>query len=697
MDKIPFCFPVFYHGLIARRTVYSQPEVVNLLLSGNMRAEPVKWPDVDRMTANKYINGLECFSSDRRKEIFELPDKDFLARIQKLKIQNIKTTISAFHEFLKNRTQANEETIYSLESSVRESEDPYQYYVVALREALSFTKVSKEYITTQLKNELHNLHKNSDIPDLFQLQKEAHKQGITSISMTPDKTFLSKIIGRDEIVQSICDKLKKERKHIQLRGMGGIGKSEILRKVYSWFLENPGEHFYAHIAYLYYSGKFRSDLDSAIDYPGKETSANPIEYLKHLANTSKVLLFIDDVRNQEADKSEIYEEDTSFEEIVGSNISILFASRIMRTDFSLISVKPLPIESCVDIFLREYSANMDDDIMTADDTECCVAEALTADDKEKLIQIIDGRAGCNTLVINRLGALTRDYGWTITQLEKELIDRNFNIRQGLSESNAEYIDERTLQDELNKLYDYNEIKNAAERSILEGFTLLADVPTDIATCAKWFSRDAEIDEGRCRIALMRLMRRSWLLSAKSKQNEVVIDNYSMHNIVRAAIKAQVEVDREEHQDLVMKVWTNLTMEVRKKDESEPKWTGKVYAVPGECVRFRIGIRNMSSEIFRNLTLRDILPTGLSYISGSTQIYNTKHPKGVTLSDNIITDNGINIGDYAPGANAWIYFDATASEIPSSKNVIYRNIIQACGGYGAKEQSADVIMDTYEAL
>lgn len=696
MDKIPFCFPVFYHGLIARRTVYSQPEVVNLLLSGNMRAEPVKWLDVDRMTANKYINGLECFSSYRRKEIFELPDKDLLARIQKLKIQNIKTTVSAFHEFLKNRTQASEETIYSLESSVRESEDPCQYYVVALREALSFTRVSKEYITTQLKNELHNLHKNSDVPDLFQLQKEAHKQGITSISMTPDKTFLSKIIGRDEIVQSICDKLKKERKHIQLRGMGGIGKSEILRKVYSWFLENPGEHFYAHIAYLYYSGKFRSDLDSAIDYPGKETSANPIEYLKHLANTSKVLLFIDDVRNQEADKSEIYEEDASFEEIVGSNISILFASRIMRMDFSLISVKPLPIESCVDIFLREYNANIDDDVMTADDTECCVAEALTADDKEKLIQIIDGRAGRNTLVINRLGALTRDYGWTITQLEKELIDRNFNIRQGLSESNAEYIDERTLQDELNKLYDYNEIKNAAERSILEGFTLLADVPTDIATCTKWFSRDAEIDEDRCRIALMRLMRRSWLLSAKSKQNEAIIDNYSMHNIVRAAIKAQVEVNREEHQDLIMKVWTNLTIEVRMKDEAEIKWRDKVYVAPGECVRFRIGIRNMSSEMFRNLTLRDILPTGLSYINGSTRIYNAKHSQGVTFSDNIITDNGINIGDYLPGANAWIYFDATTPETASSKNIIYRNIIQACGGYGSNEKSADVIVDACEA-
>ena len=42
-------------------------------------------------------------------------------------------------------------------------------------------------------------------------------------------------------------------------------------------------------------------------------------------------------------------------------------------------------------------------------------------------------------------------------------------------------------------------------------------------------------------------------------------------------------------------------------------------------------------MFRNLTLRDILPTGLSYINGSTMIYNAKHPQGVTLSDNIITD------------------------------------------------------------
>ena len=57
--------------------------------------------------------------------------------------------------------------------------------------------------------------------------------------------------------------------------------------------------------------------------------------------------------------------------------------------------------------------------------------------------------------------------------------------------------------------------------------------------------------------------------------------------------------------------------------------------------------------------------------------------------------GVNIGDYAPGANAWIYFNATTSETTSSKNIIYRNIIQACGGYGEKEQSVDVLVDACE--
>ncbi len=68
----------------------------------------------------------------------------------------------------------------------------------------------------------------------------------------------------------------------------------------------------------------------------------------------------------------------------------------------------------------------------------------------------------------------------------------------------------------------------------------------------------------------------------------VIINFSMHNIVRAAIKAQVCVNREEHQDSVMKVWTNLTIEVQKKDETKPKWRDRVYSIPYRYQKYEFG-------------------------------------------------------------------------------------------------------------
>lgn len=145
MDKIPFCFPLFYHGLIAGHTLYSQPEVVNLFLSGNARKEPKVWPEVDRITANKYIAGLEAVPAYRCEEMIKETNEP-LKRVQQLGIQGIKAVISA-------------------------------------RESLLFTKRSKEYITKAVKKELHNLCLNSDIPDLFQFQKEDFMRGNATLAV----------------------------------------------------------------------------------------------------------------------------------------------------------------------------------------------------------------------------------------------------------------------------------------------------------------------------------------------------------------------------------------------------------------------------------------------------------------------------------------------------------------------------------
>ena len=125
------------------------------------------------------------------------------------------------------------------------------------------------------------------------------------------------------------------------------------------------------------------------------------------------------------------------------------------------------------------------------------------------------------------------------------------------------------------------------------------------------------------------------------------------------------------------------------------WSEQVKAKSGDTVRYRIGFKNTGNTTLKNVTIRDILPEGLTYVKGTTTIFNTAHPKGVTLSDNIITDNGMNIGDYSAGANAWIYFNATVDKAVSEKcsNTLLRNVAQASGGQGtAKEDTADVLVD-----
>lgn len=71
-----------------------------MFISGDLRREPKKWPEVDRATANKYIAGSEAVSDLRREEITK-ESSELLKRVQRLEIQGIKAVISAFHVFYK--------------------------------------------------------------------------------------------------------------------------------------------------------------------------------------------------------------------------------------------------------------------------------------------------------------------------------------------------------------------------------------------------------------------------------------------------------------------------------------------------------------------------------------------------------------------------------------------------------------------
>jgi uncharacterized repeat protein (TIGR01451 family) len=87
------------------------------------------------------------------------------------------------------------------------------------------------------------------------------------------------------------------------------------------------------------------------------------------------------------------------------------------------------------------------------------------------------------------------------------------------------------------------------------------------------------------------------------------------------------------------------------------WSSNYAAQPGETVDFLLQYKNTGTTQQNNVVFKDTLPTGMTYVPGSTTYGNALYPSGIKASDNVTT-SGINVGDYKGGGNAWAIFSAT---------------------------------------
>ncbi len=126
------------------------------------------------------------------------------------------------------------------------------------------------------------------------------------------------------------------------------------------------------------------------------------------------------------------------------------------------------------------------------------------------------------------------------------------------------------------------------------------------------------------------------------------------------------------------------------------WSEKVTAKSGDTVRYRIHAKNIGNVALENFTVRDVLPTGLTYVKGSTTVANSINPQGAPVNDGIVTEQGLNLGTYNAGAGAWIYFNATVDQAVSEKcdDSLLRNIAQSSAKTMTKtvEDTADVFVN-----
>ena len=330
------------------------------------------------------------------------------------------------------------------------------------------------------------------------------------------------ILARDEFIDDLCAVFSQHPRRIQLVGMGGIGKTEILNKLYAKLAAKPAECRFDFVGLVHFSGLIESDLGQQIESPkgylGMQGAEAALRYLRDVCTEHRVLLLIDDVRGQQPLPRR---DDKTLEYLTTLNASVLLASRVPFPQFDKRDVEVLPTDKCIEIFERQYGRTVTDE-----------------EERALLTKIIEDKAGRNTLIVNRLGGMANDPGWSIKELFDHLAAQQFSIPKGAA-------DDETLQLEIKKLYILDKNFTPAEISILEAFSIFPAIPLALDLCKEWLSSDAGVEPDDCARILAGLAQKTWLVRHETAE-DASTPMYSMHQVVRVAVKGQVTISWSTH-------------------------------------------------------------------------------------------------------------------------------------------------------
>ena len=102
---------------------------------------------------------------------------------------------------------------------------------------------------------------------------------------------------------------------------------------------------------------------------------------------------------------------------------------------------------------------------------------------------------------------------------------------------------------------------------------------------------------------------------------------------------------------------NFTVEKSVRKSGEGSYVDKVQAAAGATVDFRIEYKNTGTTP-QAVTIRDQLPAGLEYVAGSTYFANSNTGgQWKAAEHDTVTKQGLGIGSYTSGANAYVKFTA----------------------------------------
>lgn len=333
--------------------------------------------------------------------------------------------------------------------------------------------------------------------------------------------------GREVELQDLRQWVKEGRKSVLVSGMGGIGKTQICRKLFEEYSKN--EHgLFSHIGYIQYDSDMNTSLQRCLKFKEQERQEDNLEAawseLEYLASDGKLLLFVDNVNAS-------ITSDPGLERLKYIPGAIILTSR--RTSFSK------EFESYRIGFLNTEQCRKIYEKIRFENSNKGVAEEEVSD----LEYIINKLAAKHTITVEFLAHLAWAKQWTVQKLRNELEGNGFQL---------EYIDEEdklvNIQKSYEILYDLS-VLTKAEQNILEAFSIFPYIPLEAEICNKWLLADAGVSEEDD--ILIGLYRKGWL------QFYMEQESYALHPVFAQFIYEKYKPKEERHMGLIESCKKNL--------------------------------------------------------------------------------------------------------------------------------------------
>jgi uncharacterized repeat protein (TIGR01451 family) len=135
---------------------------------------------------------------------------------------------------------------------------------------------------------------------------------------------------------------------------------------------------------------------------------------------------------------------------------------------------------------------------------------------------------------------------------------------------------------------------------------------------------------------------------------------------------------------------------RIKGEDSTKWRKVVNAKRGDLIEWRISFQNIGSTQLNDVAVVDDLPSFTEVTPGSVELVNSNFPNGFKFGSDAVQNNGdqvnVNIDDYLPGSNAFLYLETKivdAKEIQCGIHQIANVAYVTPAGLGTLNDNAKV--------